>query len=320
MKNADVETTIKYTSDLTLLYVEDDLILQSQTKEFLEVLFKSVNVASDGVEALELYTKQHFDLVITDIKMPNMDGIELTKQIKNIKAEQAIIVISAYNNAEYLIDFLNLHINSFLQKPMQINSMLQTLHDVSKNIVNENMIKTYRKQLESNNIKLISLENEFKNIKNILDIKLKQLSKNKFEKDTVNFDSINISKEHFNELNELEVDIYGAVDLIKLSDNLNISNIKILGNLLSSYSAILDNYPDFEPLNSKIETLSNNLNNNPESFIENIERIIFSLGSLIYVLSDWRKLLLNKDTKKAFELHSSIICDINDINEIIQIK
>ena len=132
MSEVDTKVVREYTKDLTLLYVEDDKIVRKQTHKFLLLLFKRVEIACDGEEALLMYKDEPFDIVITDIVMPNMNGLELSKKIKDINIHQDIIVTSAYNDSDQLIEFINLHIRQFMLKPIEINNMLHTLYTVSK--------------------------------------------------------------------------------------------------------------------------------------------------------------------------------------------
>ncbi len=318
MQTIDTDTTLKYTKGLSLLYVEDDLELQTQSKELFEVLFDSVTVANDGVEALKIYKKEPFDVIITDVKMPNMDGVELTKKIKEINPDQCIIIISAYNNTEYLIEFLNLNIKQFMQKPIETNNMLQTLYSVAKNIVNEKMVETYRKELEKSNSELKSKNEELQSLVRILDSKLAQIAQNTAKgDDTVNFNEYGINTEDINELKELEQDISGAAVLISLSKNLSVSNIQVLGDMFTTYAQILSKYDGYKELTTQIELLGETLNNAPENFIKRVEEISILLESFIYVLRMWRVNLENEEFKKVLELHASMINDISTIIAIV---
>ncbi len=318
MQTADIDTTLKYTNSLSVLYVEDDLELQSQSKEFFEVLFKSVKVATNGREALELYKKNMFDLVITDVKIPDMDGVTLTKKIKEINKNQHIIVISAYNNTEYLIEFLNLDIDKFIQKPIQIDKMLHTLYTISKNILNAQMVEEYRIELEQSNNKLKRKNEELQSLVRILDSKLAQIAKESSTDDRdINFEKYAIEPKDIHELQELEKDISGAAVLISLSNNLSISNIQVLGNMFTSYATILSNYEGYQALYTKIQQLGEALNNAPENFMKRVEDISILLESFIYVLRMWRVNLEEKEFKKVLELHASMINDISTIIAIV---
>jgi len=167
MQDFDTNIVKEYTKDLSVLYVEDDLIVQKQTHKFLKLLFRSVETANDGQEALNIYEDTKFDIVITDIMMPFVNGLELSKRIKKINPYQNIIVISAYNDSDQLIEFINLHVRQFMLKPVEINNMLMTLYNVSKGIVNDKLIQSYTLQTEQiNSIKddMDILKNKINNL------------------------------------------------------------------------------------------------------------------------------------------------------------
>ena len=136
--------------DLNLLYVEDDIQLQAKTALLLNNFFSNCVVANDGEEALKYYKeheqihKKYFDIVISDIQMPNKDGIELTKDILQLNDQQIIIIVSAYDDSHYLIDLINLGIHNFISKPFLSNKFLNIIYKccqkIKKNSI-KNLIK-----------------------------------------------------------------------------------------------------------------------------------------------------------------------------------
>ena len=134
-------TVFSRTKDLSLLLVEDYEPLRNDMAELFEDLFQSVTIASDGQEALTLYQsylsqhKKSFDLLITDIQMPLMNGVELSQNIRKLNAAQEIVVLSAYTDTEHLIQFINLGISCFLRKPIQQDELMDMLDNVSRKII-----------------------------------------------------------------------------------------------------------------------------------------------------------------------------------------
>jgi len=318
MQNINMSDILKYSSTLSILYVEDDQELQYHTNELLSALFKSVKMASDGVEALKLFHEENFDILITDIKMPNMDGLELITHVKEINPSQCIIITSAYNDSENLLKFINIGINQFIIKPLNLTSLQNVLYNASKTIINENLVETYRKNLETANTELNNKNSELQSLVRILDSKLAQIAK---DTDLVlvdtNLSSAQLSDDNLNELKELEIDISGASVLISLSKNLNSSNLKVLGEMFLAYGNTLSTYKEYEQLTSEIMLLGNKLNSNNEEFLDRVSDISILLESFIYVLRMWRKNIESKEIQKAFELHASMINDISTIVAII---
>ncbi|MEN4054023.1 response regulator transcription factor [Sulfurimonas sp. NWX79] len=125
-----IDELLSKTKKMTILYAEDDLAMRESTAALFDNFFSYVYVASDGREALELYQKHYEEigLVVSDILMPHMDGIELTKAILSCNKEQKIIIVSAYNEPNYFIELINTGgVIGFLKKPLQRNELLDVL-------------------------------------------------------------------------------------------------------------------------------------------------------------------------------------------------
>jgi len=111
----------------TILYVEDQEELRESVVLFLEKFFNIVEYAEDGVEALEKYNNGHYDIVLTDIQMPNMNGLELSTEIKKINQDTQVIILSAFDNKDYLLEAIEIGVDHYIMKPMNMNSMTATL-------------------------------------------------------------------------------------------------------------------------------------------------------------------------------------------------
>jgi len=129
----------KYALNCSVLYVEDDEVIRTATASFLGRFFHDIVLAEDGALGLETYKHREFDIVITDINMPNMNGIEMIEAIKEIWYEQPIIVTSAYNDSENLMKLIELDVNRFVQKPFNNKHFLYVLYKIAEelNFINE---------------------------------------------------------------------------------------------------------------------------------------------------------------------------------------
>ncbi len=136
------------TNNIKILYAEDEKSIVL----FVKILFKKNNIsdvayASNGQEALELYKKDNFDLVITDMIMPIMNGFELIENIKKINPQQIFMMVTGLDNREDLIKAIKLRVNFFVDKPIkpkEFNSVLQE----SLSVINQ------KKELKLSNILL----------------------------------------------------------------------------------------------------------------------------------------------------------------------
>lgn len=106
-----------------ILLVEDDLNVQEVLKNFLKNFFSLIKIASNGDEAWSIYRKENFDLVISDIEMPGTNGVMLSKGIKARNPEQAVVIASAYTDEKYLVELINIGVDGFLKKPLNIENL-----------------------------------------------------------------------------------------------------------------------------------------------------------------------------------------------------
>ncbi len=108
--------------------------------EMLEDFFAIVHVASNGKEAFDTYQsyfeehEKYFDVVITDIEMPIIDGIELCELLYGMNKKQQIIVLSAYTEREYLLSLINLGVAKFIIKPVKYDELMDAINSISQNL------------------------------------------------------------------------------------------------------------------------------------------------------------------------------------------
>lgn len=130
----------KYSKDISILFVEDDTDVRTETKELLEDMFLTVDVAIDGKDGLEKYLKfykendTYYDLVLSDINMPNMDGLDLIKAIYEQNNKQIVLVLSAHNESECLMKLINIGIRQFILKPLEYNNFFDVLFKINREI------------------------------------------------------------------------------------------------------------------------------------------------------------------------------------------
>ena len=115
---------------IRLLVVDDEENIRMLFKEELEDEGYQVEAASNGLEALEKLKGSNFDLVVLDIKMPGMDGIQALNEIKNLNKDQPVILCSAYG--EFKQDFSSWVSDGYIVKSADTRELKQTI----KNILN----------------------------------------------------------------------------------------------------------------------------------------------------------------------------------------
>ncbi|WP_347986766.1 response regulator [Methylomonas sp. AM2-LC] len=110
-----------------VLYVEDDIETREELEMMLRTKIQNLYVASNGKEGLALYKQYKPDIVITDIQMPVMNGLSMAADIKAINPDQAIVILSAYNDTEYLFRALQIGLQDYITKPISVAHLLDKL-------------------------------------------------------------------------------------------------------------------------------------------------------------------------------------------------
>ena len=124
-------------SELKLLYVEDELNTLLLYEKYFKSKFEVVYTARDGIKALETYTKYKPDLLILDINIPLLNGLELTKKIRKFDNNTKIILLTARDDKETLIQAIGLDVLMYLEKPLTRNSLKSMFDKIELSYENE---------------------------------------------------------------------------------------------------------------------------------------------------------------------------------------
>lgn len=116
--------------DIKILYVEDEQLVRETIYEMLNRRIENVIVAADGQEGLEKYHSENPAIIITDIKMPNMDGLEMISQIKEDNIDVPIIITSAHSESQYFIKAIDLGIANFVMKPVKNRDLFKLIKKI----------------------------------------------------------------------------------------------------------------------------------------------------------------------------------------------
>lgn len=112
---------------LTILLVEDELELRRETAAFLELYFDNVLQAGHGGEALTLFAAHQPDLVVSDIRMPVMDGLELAVRLKELAPDIPVLFCTAFTETTYLLKAIELGVAAFVRKPVDVDELLAAI-------------------------------------------------------------------------------------------------------------------------------------------------------------------------------------------------
>ncbi len=133
-----------------LLYVESNPGLRAQAGEFFQSVFETVHIAADGEEGLALFRKHHPPIVVTAIKMPKIDGLNLIRTIQSEIPETKIIITSAHDDPAWLHEAIRLKVFDYLVKPVTMQKVVETLIRCAKELrieMHQRLFNTYLHQI-----------------------------------------------------------------------------------------------------------------------------------------------------------------------------
>ncbi|NWF67195.1 MAG: response regulator [Campylobacterales bacterium] len=153
---------------MKILYVEDDEIIRDELLKFLKRRCDVVVTANDGEDGLNKYKNGSFDLVITDINMPILSGLDMAKQIKELNPKAIIAITTAFNDKDFLLSAIDIGISKFLIKPIKTKKLDEMLKAITEKIM-----------LRKENERLVKLQNQYKKAVDLSSIVIK-IDKDKF--------------------------------------------------------------------------------------------------------------------------------------------
>jgi len=109
--------------DVSVLYVEDDSAAREEIILFLGHLVRDVTTAANGRDGLDLYRQKQFDLIVTDIRMPDMDGLQMARAVREIFKGTPIIVTTAHSDSSFMMDAIDIGIDQYVVKPINMKKL-----------------------------------------------------------------------------------------------------------------------------------------------------------------------------------------------------
>lgn len=141
--------------EFSLLIVEDEEVVVDSLKRILEHHLKSVVIAKNGSEGIKVYQEYKTDLVLTDISMPKMDGMEMISRLKEINPLVQIVVMTAFSTIKNCSEAIKLGVSGYIQKPLTKDDILNALTKAAMNLIqlkdakeNENLLNQYKKAVD----------------------------------------------------------------------------------------------------------------------------------------------------------------------------
>ena len=130
-----------------ILIIDDERAIRSSLKDILEYEKYNIELAEDGIQGLELIKKTKFDIILCDIKMPEMDGIEVLVEVQKISDDIPVIMISGHGNIDTAVDAIKKGAFDFIEKPIDLNRLLITIRNATDKSVLITETKVLKKKV-----------------------------------------------------------------------------------------------------------------------------------------------------------------------------
>ncbi len=140
--------------DLKILFVEDDDLMRNTIGKILKKNARTVLEAANGQEGLDIFIRENPEIVITDIMMPVMNGLDMIQKIRQQCTKVKIIVVSAYSEKENFLKSIALGVNNFLIKPISYKNLLSVLDELAETILLEKRVELAQAALEKAHVEL----------------------------------------------------------------------------------------------------------------------------------------------------------------------
>ncbi len=129
--------------EMTVLFVEDEEIVRASMERILKRRVKEIYLASNGKEGLDMFRHKNPDIIISDIRMPQLDGLDMIRELRKT-SDIPIIIASGHNDEQFLLEAIELNVDYYLKKPIDQNRLISALEKLS-------ILYSERKSLERNN-------------------------------------------------------------------------------------------------------------------------------------------------------------------------
>lgn len=185
---------------LTILIVEDENEIRKLMEEVMKSVFFEVYSAKNGDEGIKKFKKFAPDLIVTDIAMPIMDGLDMAKMINEISPTTPIIALSAFSDKEKLLKAIEVGVDKYILKPVDMDELLLAIENIARSkfknmniikITNELQYNPASKQLLCNNQEILLTKKEFSFIALLINkmgnlVLLDEIKKNVWSDENVN--------------------------------------------------------------------------------------------------------------------------------------
>jgi len=134
--------------DISLLYVEDERVTREQISRILQRIVTELHVAENGQQGLDLYREKRPDIIMSDIMMPVMNGLEMAREIRRLDRDSQIVMLTAYSDTEYLLECIRLGINQYVQKPVDFAQLATAIETCSNYVLLKRKLQQQEERIQ----------------------------------------------------------------------------------------------------------------------------------------------------------------------------
>lgn len=317
-------------STLNVLYADDEDILREKMHSSLSKLFSEVYTAKNGQEAFEIFKKEEIDVLITDINMSIMGGIELIESIhRYTEKEPKIIVLSVHNESKLLSKLINMGVDNFLNKPVDKQIMIDLLFQACKSISDQKSLLEYQVKLEE---ELESAQRKNKILEQKLNQLAEHINKNEIYENKASVSALhtpekinynyyeNLLTDNKDELQDLSFELDNFIAMLFKEDGLNKDYLEKLSSAYKKYASILNSYPEFSDVALSLADFADAILSLENKFMENLNQTGVYFEALQITLENFRQNVWEKEAQNPEFYNVSLKMDIQLIIDFLEEK
>lgn len=327
LKNKTIEFR-ENAKNLTVLYAEDDEAIRGEIEQFLSRFFKKVLIAQNGEEAIGLFQKIEIDLILTDINMPKINGVDFIKNIKSLDRDiPPVVVLTAYGEYSQLIELINLNVDGFLMKPILTKNLLQILNKICSNIQNQVLLKNTLSRLSKQNrvlktkLDLLAKEKNIKESSKKIEKRVEIDESEKVEKERTYIEHYkSLLREDVEELKELSSETDSFINMLFNKDKvIDRAYLPKIVDVYRKYARVFNSYYIFSDIGVELVELANTIVNGFD-IIEKSQKsdIAILMESLHFSFEHFILNVWEHKSKEPTFYNKSIISDIKTVKNFFE--
>ena len=147
IEKKEIDYFIEFSKTVKVLFVDSEEEIREDICSIFKIFFHDIDIANDGLDGLTHFNNNRYDLVITALDMPNMNGLEMIEKIREISRHITILVFSSQE--KYFIDLIKLDVDGYILKPVEVKQFISIIQKIIEKLQDRQVLYEYRIDLES---------------------------------------------------------------------------------------------------------------------------------------------------------------------------